>query len=127
MLKPRYAWIIDDRDLVKIAHEIFEKWVLPYFERKGEELLDMFGSSDFLKDEVRIDVKNILVQKFRTEYYDRYVKCQDVQFVLLMVDRKPFMLEYVYGVRFSDIFEELGIIEEYTDEILRILRRKRRV
>jgi len=122
----RYAWIIDDDDLVKIASEIFEKYILPYFERKGKDLLDEISFSDFLSRDIEITVKNILVQKFRTEVFSKYVRCDGVEYVLLVFRGKPYMLLYINSPALSDMFEELGIVREYVNEILSILRRKQR-
>jgi hypothetical protein len=126
VLVSRYAWVIDDDDLVKIASSIFEKYILPYFERKREDLLDEISSGEFLSRDIEITIKNILVQKFRTEFFSKYVRCDEVEYVLLVFRGKPYMLLNINSPALSDMFEELGIVREYANEIWSILRRKQR-
>ena len=121
-----FAWVLHVDTLAQFASDIYEKHIVPYFEREGLSLSQQSTDNPYLKDKIRIAILRILVQVFQTEIFPKYVKWDGVEYLLFIHRGKPYEFFHIsnsFGL--GRVFEDTGIIDELVKETQKRFLRER--
>jgi hypothetical protein len=119
-----FAWVIHVDTLAQFASDIYEKHIVPYFEKEG--LSQQSTDNPYLKDKIRIAILRILVQVFQTEIFPKYVKWDGVEYLLFIDQGKPYEFFHISSsIGLGGVFEDTGIIDGLVKETQKRFLRER--